>query len=121
MSVCLSVCLSVFISFFISFFGHKVNVMISLQNFTPAEQLIKDREQEQFSMERQAWEGHCERLHQEVSSLSTLCNGLLRDQQMLVSTVIGRSVPSGPSSSPGGFHNIHGAVPGLGKDYLPMM
>ena len=114
----MSVCL---LFFFLPFFGYKANVTISLQNFTPAEQLIKDREQDQFSVERQAWEEHCERLHQEVSSLSTLCNGLLRDQQMLVSTVIGRSVPSAPSSSPGGFHNIHGAVPGLGKGHLLMM
>ncbi|XP_078372053.1 pericentriolar material 1 protein-like isoform X2 [Oculina patagonica] len=82
-------------------------------NFTPAEQLIKEREQEQFNMERQAWEQHCERLHEEVSTLTTLCNGLLRDQQMLVSTVIGRNVPSRPASSPG-FHNIPGSVSGLG-------
>ncbi|KAK2563645.1 Pericentriolar material 1 protein [Acropora cervicornis] len=96
------------------YFDRNSRGRIRQENFTPAEQLIKDREQDQFSVERQAWEEHCERLHQEVSSLSTLCNGLLRDQQMLVSTVIGRSVPSAPSSSPGGFHNIHGAVPGLG-------
>ena len=63
-------------------------------------------------MERQAWEQHCERLHQEVSDLSTLCNGLLRDQQMLVSTVIGRSVPSGPAASPN-LGNIPG--PSIGK------
>lgn len=88
----------------------------SPQNFTPAEQLIKEREQEQFSMERQAWEQHCERLHQEVSSLTTLCNGLLRDQQMLVSTVIGRSVPGGPAASPAGFRNIPGSVGGLGEN-----
>ena len=85
------------------------------QNFTPAEQLIKEREQEQFSMERQAWEQQCERLHQEVSSLTTLCNGLLRDQQLLVSTVIGRNVSSGPASSPAGFSNIPGPVPSFGK------
>ena len=91
-------------------------MLTSLQNFTPAEQLIKEREQEQFSMERQAWEQHCERLHEEVSSLSTLCNGLLRDQQMLVSTVIGRTVPSRPPSSAGGFPNIPGSMSGLGKD-----
>lgn len=96
------------------YFDRNSRGRIRQENFTPAEQLIKDREQDQFSVERQAWEEQCERLHQEVSSLSTLCNGLLRDQQMLVSTVIGRSVPSAPSSSPGGFHNIHGAVPGLG-------
>lgn len=65
-------------------------------------------------MERHAWEQQCERLHQEVSTLTTLCNGLLRDQQMLVSTVIGRNVHSRPSSSPG-YHNIPGPVPGLGK------
>ena len=64
-------------------------------------------------MERQAWEQQCERLHQEVSTLSTLCNGLLRDQQLLVSTVIGRNVPSGPASSPG-LHNIPGPT-SLGK------
>ena len=63
-------------------------------------------------MERQAWEQHCERLHQEVSDLSTLCNGLLRDQQLLVSTVIGRSVPTGPAASPN-LSNIPG--PSLGK------
>lgn len=63
-------------------------------------------------MERQAWEQHCERLHQEVSDLSTLCNGLLRDQQMLVSTVIGRSVPSGPAASPN-LGNIPG--PSVGR------
>ena len=63
-------------------------------------------------MERQAWEQHCERLHQEVSDLSTLCNGLLRDQQMLVSTVIGRSVPSGTAASPN-LGNIPG--PSIGK------
>ena len=84
------------------------------QNFTPAEQLIKEREQEQFNMERQAWEQHCERLHQEVTTLTTLCHGLLRDQQMLVSTVIGRNVPSGPASA-SGFHNIPSPVPGLGR------
>ena len=95
------------------FMRKSVALSTSSQNFTPAEQLIKEREQEQFSLERQAWEQHCERLHQEVSSLTTLCNGLLRDQQMLVSTVIGRNVPSGPSSS--GFANIPGAMPGLGK------
>ena len=65
-------------------------------------------------MERQAWEEHCERLHQEVTTLTSLCNGLLRDQQMLVSTVIGRNVPSGPASGTG-FHNIPSPVPGLGK------
>jgi len=64
-------------------------------------------------MERQAWEQHCERLHQEVTTLTTLCNGLLRDQQMLVSTVIGRNVPSGPASGPG-FQNFPSPVPGLG-------
>jgi len=84
------------------------------QNFTPAEQLIKEREQEQFNMERQAWEQHCERLHQEVTTLTSLCNGLLRDQQMLVSTVIGRNVPSGPASGPA-FQNFASPVPGLGK------
>ena len=98
------------------FIRNSVALFTSSQNFTPAEQLIKEREQEQFSLERQAWEQHCERLHQEVSSLTTLCNGLLRDQQMLVSTVIGRNVPSGPSSS--GFPNIPGTMPGLGKPYF---
>ena len=90
----------------------------SLKNFTPAEQLIKEREQEQFNMERQAWERHCERLHQEVSSLTTLCNGLLRDQQMLVSTVIGRNVTNGPASSSAGFCNIPSSISGLGKPLL---
>ena len=33
---------------------------------------------------------------------------------MLVSTVIGRHVPSGPAAGPG-FHNIPSPVPGLGK------
>ncbi|XP_068701936.1 pericentriolar material 1 protein-like isoform X2 [Montipora foliosa] len=92
------------------YFDRNSRGRIRQENFTPAEQLIKEREQEQFSLERQAWERHCERLHQEVSSLTTLCNGLLRDQQSLVSTVIGRTVPSGASSSPGSFPNI----PGLG-------
>lgn len=88
------------------------------KNFTPAEQLIKDREQEQFNMERQVWEQHCERLHQEVANLTTLCNGLLRDQQMLVSTVISRNVTSGPSPSSTGFQNISSSGSGLGKLFL---
>lgn len=96
------------------YFDRNSRGRIRQENYTPAEQLIKEREQEQFSMERQAWEQQCERLHQEVSSLSTLCNGLLRDQQMLVSTVIGRTVPSGPPSSTGGFPNISVSMPGLG-------
>ena len=88
------------------------------KNFTPAEQLIKDREQEQFNMERQVWEQHCERLHQEVANLTTLCNDLLRDQQMLVSTVISRNVTSGPSPSSAGFQNISSSGSGLGKLFL---
>ncbi|XP_022808607.1 pericentriolar material 1 protein-like isoform X2 [Stylophora pistillata] len=93
------------------YFDRNSRGRIRQENFTPAEQLIKEREQEQFNMERQAWEQHCERLHQEVSDLSTLCNGLLRDQQLLVSTVIGRSVPTGPAASPN-LSNIPG--PSLG-------
>ncbi|XP_020606442.1 pericentriolar material 1 protein-like isoform X2 [Orbicella faveolata] len=95
------------------YFDRNSRGRIRQENFTPAEQLIKEREQEQFNMERQAWEQHCERLHQEVTTLTTLCNGLLRDQQMLVSTVIGRNVPSGPASGPG-FQNFPSPVPGLG-------
>ena len=91
------------------------------KNFTPAEQLIKDREQEQFNMERQVWEQHCERLHQEVANLTTLCNGLLRDQQMLVSTVIRRNVTSGPSPSSAGFQNISSSGSGLGKLFLTLV
>lgn len=91
------------------------------KNFTPAEQLIKDREQEQFNMERQVWEQHCERLHQEVANLTTLCNGLLRDQQMLVSTVISRNVTSGPSPSSAGFQNISSSGSVLGKLFLTVV
>lgn len=105
--------LRVFLSNWRAFFCFK--------NFTPAEQLIKDREQEQFNMERQVWEQHCERLHQEVANLTTLCNGLLRDQQMLVSTVISRNVTSGPSPSSAGFQNISSSGSGLGKLFLTVV
>lgn len=72
-------------------------------------------------MERQVWEQHCERLHQEVANLTTLCNGLLRDQQMLVSTVISRNVTSGPSPSSAGFQNISSSGSGLGKLFLTVV
>lgn len=72
-------------------------------------------------MERQVWEQHCERLHQEVANLTTLCNGLLRDQQMLVSTVISRNVTSGPSPSSAGFQNISSSGTGLGKLFLTVV
>ena len=85
-----------------------------LQNFTSADQLIKEREQEQFNVERQVWEQHCEQLHQEVSNLTSLCNGLLRDQQLLVSTIINRGAGTSPSPN-AGLHNFPGRVSGLGK------
>ncbi|KAK3744882.1 hypothetical protein QZH41_013767, partial [Actinostola sp. cb2023] len=70
------------------------------QNFTPAEELIEEREREQFILERQAWEQQCGQLHGEVAKLTDMCNNLLRDQQTLVSALIGRNNLSGPQLTP---------------------
>ena len=73
---------------------------VPFQNFTPAEELIEEREREQFILERQAWEQQCGQLHGEVAKLTDMCNNLLRDQQTLVSALIGRNNLPGPPMSP---------------------
>lgn len=71
------------------------------QNFTPAEELIEEREREQFILERQAWEQQCGQLHEEVAKLTNMCNNLLRDQQSLITALIGRNnLGAGPQMTP---------------------
>lgn len=63
--------------------------------------MIEEREREQFILERQAWEQQCDQLHGEVAKLTDMCNNLLRDQQSLISALIGRNNLTGPSMVPG--------------------
>lgn len=71
------------------------------QNYTPAEELVKDREQERLSEERHMWELHCNQLHQEISNLATLCGNLQRDQEVLTSALNVQRVSPSPVMTAG--------------------
>lgn len=81
----------------------RVNIQLNFtfyQNFIPSEDLIEEREKEQIVQERQAWEQQCGQLHGEVAKLTDMCNNLLKDQQALISALIGRTnLPGGPQTN----------------------
>ncbi|XP_032242223.2 pericentriolar material 1 protein isoform X2 [Nematostella vectensis] len=76
-------------------------------------QRIREQEHQknQFQIERQVWETQCNQLHQEISNLTGLCNNLLRDQQSLVSALIGRSNLMSPLPQTPQFPGFSGSNP----------